>query len=248
MIIVVQEVALVDGEVLVLLLDFEDFDDEVLEDDEALENGNNILQILFFYFLFMKKTLVVLAVIIALWFSLFSFISWKYNNLVTKEEVVNTAWAQVENQYQRRFDLIPNIVASVKWEANFEKSTLEAVVQARASATKTNIDINDAKDFAEYQKEQSWISQALSRLLMVTENYPNLKANQRFADLRISLEWTENRISTERMRYNEVVQDFNIFLRTFPNNLLAWFFWFEKKNLFESDAWASVAPKVDFEK
>lgn len=223
-------------------------DDEVFEDDEALENGNNILQNLFFNFIFMKKTLIVLAVILVLWFSLFSFISWKYNSLVTKEEVVNTAWAQVENQYQRRFDLIPNIVASVAWEANFEKSTLEAVVQARASATKTNIDINDAKDFAEYQKEQSWISQALSRLLMVTENYPNLKANQRFADLRVSLEWTENRISTERMRYNEVVQDFNIYLRTFPNNLLASFFWFEKKNLFESDEWASVAPKVDFEK
>lgn len=223
-------------------------DDEVLVDDEAPENGNNILQNLFFNFIFMKKTLVVLAIIIALWFSLFSFISWKYNSLVLKEETVNTAWAQVENQYQRRFDLIPNIVASVKWEANFEKSTLEAVVQARASATKTNIDVNDAKDFAEYQKEQSWISQALSRLLMVTENYPNLKANQRFADLRVSLEWTENRISTERMRYNEVVQDFNIYLRTFPNNLLASFFGFEKKSLFESDAWASVAPKVDFEK
>ncbi|MBW7954491.1 LemA family protein [Candidatus Gracilibacteria bacterium] len=196
----------------------------------------------------MKKTLIVLAVILVLGFSLFSFISGKYNSLVTKEEVVNTAWAQVENQYQRRFDLIPNIVASVAGEANFEKSTLEAVVQARASATKTNIDINDAKDFAEYQKEQSGISQALSRLLMVTENYPNLKANQRFADLRVSLEGTENRISTERMRYNEVVQDFNIYLRTFPNNLLASFFGFEKKNLFESDEGASVAPKVDFEK
>ncbi len=192
----------------------------------------------------MKKSLIIILAIIAfVWFLFY----WKYNTLVTKEETVNTAWSQVENQYQRRSDLIPNIVASVKWEANFEKSTLEAVVQARASATKTNININDAQEFAEYQKEQTGISQALSRLLMVTENYPNLKANQAFADLRVSLEWTENRISTERMRYNEQVQDFNIYIRTFPTNIIAWILGFEKKNLFESEAWTEVAPEVNFE-
>lgn len=185
---------------------------------------------------------VILWLVVLVVFVLF----WKYNSFVTMEEWVNTAWAQVENQYQRRYDLIPNIVASVKWEANFEKSTLEAVVQARASATKTTIDINDAKEFSEYQKEQAGISQALSRLLMVSENYPNLKANQAFADLRVSLEWTENRISTERMRYNETVQKFNVYVRQFPNNIVASIFGFEKKNLFESDAGADKAPKVEF--
>lgn len=190
----------------------------------------------------MKKTLVIILWILVL---VWIFFSSKYNSLVTKEETVNTAWSQVENQYQRRFDLIPNIVASVKWEANFEKSTLEAVVQARASATKTSINLNDAKEFEEYQKEQAGISQALSKLLMVTENYPNLKANQAFADLRVSLEGTENRISTERMRYNEAVQDFNTTIRRFPTNIIASILWFEKKNLFESDAWANKAPKVE---
>lgn len=162
------------------------------------------------------------------------------------EESVNAAWSQVENQYQRRLDLIPNIVSSVKGEANFEKSTLEAVVNARASATKMNVNVNDAKEMAEFQNQQQGISQALSRLLMVTENYPNLKANQAFADLRVSLEGTENRISTERMRYNESVQQFNTYIRLFPNNVVSGMFGFAKKNLFESDKGANTAPKVDF--
>lgn len=172
---------------------------------------------------------------------------WRYNNFVALEEWVKTAWSQVENQYQRRSDLIPNIVNTVKWEANFEKSTLTDVINARASATKTNINVNDAKEMAEFQKEQTGISQALSRLLVVTENYPNLKANQWFADLRVSLEWTENRISTERMRYNEKVQEFNTTIRQFPNNIIASMFWFEKKVLFEAEEWAKKAPEVNFE-
>lgn len=192
----------------------------------------------------MKKALIIIVWIFVVFWAIFSS---KYNTLIAKEEAVNTAWSQVENQYQRRSDLIPNIVSSVKAEANFEKSTLEAVVQARASATKTNINLNDAKEFEEYQKEQSGISQALSKLLMVTENYPTLKANQAFSDLRVQLEWTENRISTERMRYNESVQDFNIFVRKFPTNIIASILWFEKKNLFESDKWSEKAPKVNFE-
>lgn len=162
------------------------------------------------------------------------------------EESVNTAWAQVENQYQRRSDLIPNIVSSVKGEANFEKSTLEAVVNARASATKTTVNISDAKEMAQYQEQQQGISQALSRLLVVSENYPSLKANQAFSDLRVSLEGTENRISTERMRYNETVQQFNTYIRLFPNNIVSSMLGFSKKNLFESDKGANVAPKVDF--
>ena len=180
----------------------------------------------------------VLWIIAVILVGIFSLFFWKYNSMVTMEEWVNTAWAQVENQYQRRMDLIPNIVSTVKWEANFEKSTLEAVVQARASATKMNVNVADATEMAEFQKEQTGISQALSRLLMVTENYPNLKANQAFADLRVTLEWTENRISTERMRYNEVVQQFNTFVRMFPNNIAAAIFGFEKKSLFESETWA----------
>ena len=189
----------------------------------------------------------VLWIIAIILIGIFSVFFWKYNSMVTMEEWVNTAWAQVENQYQRRMDLIPNIVSTVKWEANFEKSTLEAVVQARASATKMNVNVTDAAEMAEFQKEQTGISQALSRLLMVTENYPNLKANQAFADLRVSLEWTENRISTERMRYNESVQQFNTFVRVFPNNIVSSIFGFEKKALFESETWAEVAPEVNFE-
>lgn len=192
----------------------------------------------------MKKFGIGLLIVIVLIAIVFSA---KYNTLIVKEEWVNTAWAQVETQYQRRADLIPNIVASVKWEANFEKSTLEAVVQARASATKTNIDINNVDEISEFQKEQSWISQALSRLLMVTENYPNLKANQAFADLRVQLEGTENRISTQRIRYNETVQDFNVYVRRFPTNIIASILGFEKKNLFESDEGTQNAPEVDFE-
>lgn len=192
----------------------------------------------------MKKGLIITLAILAVLGVVFF---WKYNSMVTMEEWVNTAWSQVENQYQRRMDLIPNIVNTVKWEANFEKSTLEAVVQARASATKMNVNVADATEMAEFQKEQTGISQALSRLLMVTENYPNLKSNQGFADLRVTLEWTENRISTERMRYNEVVQEFNTFVRKFPNNIAASIFWFEKKSLFESQEWAETAPTVSFE-
>ncbi|NVP17334.1 LemA family protein [Candidatus Gracilibacteria bacterium] len=192
----------------------------------------------------MKKgliiTLAILAVLGVVFFG-------KYNSMVTMEEGVNTAWSQVENQYQRRMDLIPNIVNTVKGEANFEKSTLEAVVQARASATKMNVNVADATEMAEFQKEQTGISQALSRLLMVTENYPNLKSNQGFADLRVTLEGTENRISTERMRYNEVVQEFNTFVRKFPNNIAASIFGFERKNLFESQEGAETAPTVSFE-
>lgn len=218
----------------------EDLDDDDFEDDEALENG----KIYFLKIIFMKKLWLILLVIILWVFALFY---WKYNTLVTKEEQVNTAWAQVENQYQRRFDLIPNIVSSVKWQANFEKSTLEAVVQARASATKTNININDATELAEYQKEQAGISSALSRLLMVSENYPELQANQWFSELRVQLEGTENRISTERMRYNEVVLDFNIFVRRFPTNIVASILGFSKKELFKSDEWSQKVPEVNFE-
>jgi len=194
-----------------------------------------------------KSGLIIWWVIIFVIISLIGTFFGKYNSFVAMEEWVNTAWSQVENQYQRRNDLITGIVNSVKWEANFEKSTLEAVIQARASATKTNINVNDAKEMAEFQKEQTGISQALSRLLVVTEKYPELKANKWFADLRVSLEWTENRISTERMRYNEVVQQFNTSIRQFPGNIIASMFSFEKKALFEADKEAKKAPDTSFD-
>nr|MDD3719844.1 LemA family protein [Candidatus Gracilibacteria bacterium] len=194
----------------------------------------------------MNKKWITIGVIALVLISIIGSFFGKYNTFVSMEEGVKTAWSQVENQYQRRYDLIPNIVNTVKGEANFEKSTLEAVISARASATKTTINLNDAQEMAEFQKEQTGISQALSRLLMVTENYPNLKANQGFADLRVELEGTENRISTERMRYNEAVQNFNIYIRQFPNNIVASMFGFEKKNLFESNSGANVAPNVNF--
>lgn len=203
-------------------------------ENTAVENKGNSKWIIWWIIIF------ILVSIVGTFF-------WRYNNFVALEEWVKTAWSQVENQYQRRSDLIPNIVNTVKGEANFEKSTLTDVINARASATKTNINVNDAKEMAEFQKEQTGISQALSRLLVVTENYPNLKANQWFADLRVSLEWTENRISTERMRYNEKVQEFNTTIRQFPNNIIASMFGFEKKVLFEAEEWAKKAPEVKFE-
>jgi LemA protein len=161
---------------------------------------------------------------------------------------VKTSWSQVENVYQRRLDLIPNIVASVKWEANFEQETLIWVVNARASATKLNVNVNDAKEMADFQQSQWQLTQALWRFLMVTENYPTLQSNKWVMDLRVSLEWTENRITVERQKYNEVVWNYNIFIRKFPNNIVASLFWFAEKTLFESKSWADVAPVVDFEK
>lgn len=195
----------------------------------------------------MKKSLIVLLVIgIIFGLGIFVWI-WKYNTLVSKQESVNTAFSILEWQYQRRFDLIPNIVASVKWEANFEKSTLEAVVNARASATKVNLNLENTQEFSEYQNSQVWISQALSRLLMVSENYPNLKSNQAFSDLRIQLEWTENRIAVERKNYNEVAQNYNTYIRLFPNNIFANLYNFDKKPLFEANNDAQNAPTVEFD-
>lgn len=166
--------------------------------------------------------------------------------MVNGDESVKTAWSQVENVYQRRADLIPNLVNTVKWAAAQEQNVLTAVVEARASATKTNIDIKDAQALADYQKSQWELSSALWRLLMVTENYPELKSIQAFRDLTVQLEGTENRISVERMNYNTVVKSFNIMLRSFPTNIVAKLFGFEKANLFDAEAGAEVAPEVVF--
>lgn len=170
----------------------------------------------------------------------------KRNGFVALREDAKAQWQQVESQYQRRMDLIPNIVASVKGEANFEKSTLEAVVAARASATqvKVNLDNLNEEEIAKYKAAQGELSNTLGRLLMVTENYPQLQANKAFADLRVELEGCENRISTERMRYNEMSRDFNKAIQMFPGSLVA--SGMSPMPYFEADAGTEKAPKVEF--
>lgn len=170
-----------------------------------------------------------------------------YNGLVTKEESVEAAWKQVENQYQRRMDLIPNLVAVVKNYADFEKSTLEAVVNARASATKVtmNVDEMTPENIEKFNQAQQAVSSSLARLLVVSENYPDLKANQNFRDLQAQIEGTENRIGTERMRFNEVVQDYNTHVRKFPRNIWAGMFGFQKREYFKMAEGADAAPDVN---
>lgn len=175
-----------------------------------------------------------------------SVIAGQYNSLVKLEETVKAQRGQVESVYQRRADLIPNIVATVKGEAAFEQETLRQVVEARASATQMKIDANNAQDFAKFQAAQGELSQALGRLMMLAENYPSLKANQAFSDLRVQLEGSENRIAVERMNYNKVVGKYNIKLRSFPTNLIAKWLGFERANLFEATTGSEVAPVVAF--
>ena len=171
-----------------------------------------------------------------------------YNGLVSAEEEVESAWAQVENQYQRRSDLIPNLVATVKGYAAHENETLEGVISARARATQITVDPSNAtpEQLAAYQKAQGDLSQALGRLMAVAESYPDLKANENFRDLQAQLEGTENRCTIARQNYNEVARAFNTYLRRFPNNIIAGAFGFEKKPYFEADEDAKKAPKVEF--
>lgn len=171
-----------------------------------------------------------------------------YNTTVGKDENVKKAWAQVENQYQRRADLIPNLVETVKGYANFEQQTLTAVVEARAKATQVRVDPTNLtpEKIAEYNQAQGALSSALGRLLAVSENYPDLKANQNFMDLQKQLEGTENRISVERKNFNDSVQDYNAFIRRFPTNLLMGIFGFSAKGYFESQEGAQNAPQVKF--
>ncbi len=177
---------------------------------------------------------------------IFSVVIEQYNSLVKLDESVKTQWGQVESVYQRRADLIPNIVATVKKEANFEQETLKQVVEARASATQLNVRADNAQDFAKFQAVQWELSQALGKLLMLTENYPTLQSNKAFSDLRVQLEGAENRIAVERMNYNTAVQAYNTEMRSFPISLVAKSFWFEKANLFEANKGAEVAPVVEF--
>ena len=176
-----------------------------------------------------------------------------YNQFQSLDEQTKSAWAEVLNQYQRRADLVPNIVATVKGEAAFEQDTLTKVVEARAKATSIQVTpetLNNPEAFKKFQAAQGELSSALSRLLVVTENYPNLKANQGFQDLRVQLEGTENRITVARNRYIKTVQDYNILTRSFPNNLTAMIFGYNVKPNFtvENEAQISKPPAVSFEK
>lgn len=168
--------------------------------------------------------------------------------LVSQDEDVKAKWSEVQNQYQRRADLIPNLVNTVKGAANFEKSTLEAVVNARAKATsiQVNPDQLTPENLQKFQAAQGELSQALGRLLVVTENYPELKANQNFLGLQDQLEGTENRITVARKNYNESVQGYNVSVRTFPNNIFAGMMGFQAKGTFQADPAAQKAPQVQF--
>jgi len=180
--------------------------------------------------------------IIALW------VANVYNGFVAAEEDVESAWAQVENQYQRRSDLVPNLVATVKGYAAHEQETLEGVVEARAKATQITIDPTNAtpEQLAAFQAAQGELSQALGRLLAVAENYPDLKANENFRDLQSQLEGTENRIAVARQLFNESARKFNTDIRRFPKNIVASICGFEKKPYFEAEEGANKAPKVEF--
>lgn len=168
--------------------------------------------------------------------------------MVSKDENVKGKWAQVENAYQRRADLIPNLVSTVKGAAEHEQGTLTAVVEARAKATSVNVNVDDLSEeaIAEYQKTQDALSQSIGRLLVSVEAYPDLKANSNFQELQAQLEGTENRISVERRAYNEAVQDYNTTVRSFPNNIMAGIFGFKAKGTFQAVAGSDKAPTVAF--
>ena len=196
----------------------------------------------------MKKTWIILAVIAVILLLAYSSVKNSYNSMVSGEEAVTAQWSQVENVYQRRSDLIPNLVSTVKGYADFEKETLTQVIEARAKATAVNInpDKLDAQSLQNFQNAQSGLSSALSKLMVVVEKYPELKANQGFLDLQAQLEGTENRITVERMKFNESAQAYNVLIRKFPKSIFAGMFGFEKKAYFEAEKGAEKAPEVKF--
>ena len=194
----------------------------------------------------MKKSSVIIVLIVAAIVVVWGITG--YNGLVGMDEGVQTKWADVETQYQRRADLIPNLVNTVKGYAAHESETLQAVVEARAKATSVNIDPTNmsAEQIANFQKAQDGISSALGRLLVTVEKYPDLKANENFRELQAQLEGTENRISVARRDYNEAARKYNTTLRSFPKNILAGIFGFEKKAYFEAQEGSEQAPAVQF--
>lgn len=191
-----------------------------------------------------KSTIIVLAIIAILVFWVIT----SYNGLVTSEENVNSQWANVETQYQRRADLIPNLVNTVKGYAKHEKETLEGVIAARSQATQIKVDSKDLtpEKLAEYQKAQGAVTSALGKLLAITENYPDLKANQNFLELQAQLEGTENRITVARKNFNDAAQAYNTSIRRFPKSIFASMFGFDKRPYFDAEEGADKAPKVEF--
>ena len=196
----------------------------------------------------MKKGLVTLIVVAVIVLGGFIWVKNVYNLIVVSDEYIQATWAQVENVYQRRADLIPNLVSTVKGYAAHESETLENVVAARAKATQVTVDPSDLtpEALARFNEAQDGLSAALGRLLMIQESYPELKANQNFLELQAQLEGTENRIATERMKFNDAVKAFNTGIRRFPDNIVASMLGFEKKGYFEAKAGADVAPVVEF--
>lgn len=196
----------------------------------------------------MKKSYLIIGIILlALAFLFFSF-KGTNNTLVKLEETVKASWSQVENAYQRRSDLIPNLVRTVQGAADFEKNTLTDVIEARAKATSINIDPSNlnAESIARFQEAQDGLSSALSRLMVSVERYPELKANQNFLELQSQIEGTENRISVERKKFNDTVSDFNTYARSFPNNLWAGILGYSTKEYFKSAAGSEKSPEVEF--
>lgn len=199
---------------------------------------------------FLNKKVIIIAVIVIAIFSIYNCTAGTYNNLVNLDEQVNAQWSQVENQYQRRYDLIPNLVSTVKGYAKHESEVFTQISQARAQAGGiVNIDSSITEDpskMAEFQKVQDTLGGALQRLLSITENYPDLKANQNFLALQDELEGTENRISTERKRYNDFAKTYNTTVRKFPATIIANIFGFNAKAYFTATSEAQTAPKVEF--
>ena len=196
-----------------------------------------------------KSTIITLAIVLV---AVIIIIIWPvslYNKMVRADEQVSQSWGQVENVYQRRADLIPNLVNTVKGAADFERNTLQAVIEARANATSMKIDPTQLteENLAAFQKAQDNLSSSLSRLMVVVERYPELKANQNFLELQAQLEGTENRITVERMKFNESVQSYNSLIRRFPANIVAGLMNFDKKAYFQAAEGAEVAPDVTFD-
>ena len=196
----------------------------------------------------MKKGLVTLLMTAAVALAAFLWVKGSYNSMVAADEAVGAAWSQVENVYQRRADLIPNLVATVKGYATHEQETLEGVIEARSKATQITVDPSNLneEDIEKFQQAQGELGSALGRLLALSESYPDLKANENFKELQAQIEGTENRIATERMKYNESARKYNTMVRSFPKNIIASMFDFSTKGYFKASEGAQEAPKVEF--
>ncbi len=197
----------------------------------------------------MKKWLVPVLIIGAILLGIYLLTVGKYNTAVERQENAKTAWSQVESAYQRRSDLIPNLVNTVKGAADFERETLTDVIEARANATSVQVDADNLtqEQLQQFQQAQGQVSSALSRLLVTVERYPELRATSNFQQLQSQLEGTENRINVERNRYNQEVRDYNTYIRKFPNNVIVGMYGFERMPLYEADPGSEDAPDVDFD-